>query len=152
MKDLEETMGSNETVSKADTVAPMQNVTKLSDYQTLDMTGSQAYKTAKASNDAALANYTEAAMGSATKQGLENIYGSENSYGAIGAGGSGAAQAAQARGMAAPIAQANQQIAGLSAEQNSKLISDYTGVVAPTYQAGTSDAEVAMMNKELKSS
>jgi hypothetical protein len=145
-------MGSNDSVSKAETAAPMQNVTKVADYQTLDMTGSDAYKSAKASNDAALANYTTAAMGSATQQGLENVYGSENSYGALGAGGSGAAQAAQARGMAAPIAQANQQIAGLSAEQNSKLVSDYTGVVAPTYQAGTSDAEVKMMNKSLQSS
>lgn len=150
------------------------NIVNTEDYAALDLTNTQAFAAAQnlynstiaqamAANANALAAYTGNAMQAAAQQGMENVYGTENTYGAQGAGMSGAAQAAAARGMAAPIAQANQAIAGMSAEQASQLnaqrfgvaqdlASTYTGVVAPQYTSSMSPGEVALMKELSKSS
>jgi hypothetical protein len=145
-------MSSNPTISAADTTKQYQNVVKPEDYKFIDLTGTDSYAKAKQSYADSLSAYTDTAMKSATTQGLENVYGAENTYGAMGAGGSGAAQAAQARGMATPIAQAQEKVAGLAASQQSELQGAYTGMAAPAYQANTSNAEVQMMNKTMQGS
>jgi hypothetical protein len=154
-------------------VRQWQNIVKPGDYAALDLTNAPAFASAQKlytdslasamkANADALAAYSGAAMQSATQQGLENVYGTENAFGAQGAGMSGAARAAAARGMATPIAQAQQQIAGMSAEQASQLnaqrfgaaqdlVSTYTGVVAPQYASSMSPGEINLMKELAKS-
>ena len=144
-------MGSNPASVSADAMKKTyNNIAKPEDYKAMNLTQTPAYEAAKNIYGGALENYSSAAMNNAVQQGMENVYGTQNTYGAIGAGGSGAAQAAAYRGMATPVAAAQQQIAGLSAEQAQQLANTYTGVVAPTYAPQTSAGEVQMMNSLMK--
>jgi len=125
--------------------------------------GSDAYRQAadmyKADYDKAASGYASSlaafsapALQAATAQGIENVYGSENTYGAMGGGSSGAAQAAASRGMAVPMAEAQKSIAGMAAQQQGQLaqlgsmqtqglVEGFTGTTAPVYSTEMSQAE-----------